>query len=142
MIGVVIAVLAGVLLWLLLAPSNRERERMAESRLDEDTIAAEQGATNALEQTQVVDVDNSRVLEQCRDAGLVQEHVDELTLLGEVRVNRLYDHQLSEVVVAHLAREEHLGHSAHGDSCDQLVLAELLPGLLGPGRASPLKWNL
>ena len=42
MISVVIAVLAGVLLWLLLAPPNRERERMAESRLDEETIAAEQ----------------------------------------------------------------------------------------------------
>ncbi len=42
MIGVVIAVLAGVLLWLLLAPPNRERERMAESRLDEETISAEQ----------------------------------------------------------------------------------------------------
>ena len=42
MIGVVIAVLAGVLLWLLVAPPNRERERVAESRLDEETIAAEQ----------------------------------------------------------------------------------------------------
>lgn len=42
MIGVVIAVLAGVLLWLLVAPLNRERERVAESRLDEETIAAEQ----------------------------------------------------------------------------------------------------
>ncbi len=42
MIGVVIAVLAGVLLWLLLAPPNRERERMAESRLEEETISAEQ----------------------------------------------------------------------------------------------------
>ena len=48
MIGVVIAVLAGVLLWLLLAPPStgrgrgRGRGRMAESRLDEETVAAEQ----------------------------------------------------------------------------------------------------
>ncbi len=56
MIGVVIAVLAGVLLWLLLAPPStgrgpgrgrgqgqgRGRGRLAESRLDEETIAAEQ----------------------------------------------------------------------------------------------------
>ncbi len=52
MIGVVIAVLVGVLLWLLLAPASRGRVRgrgrgrgrgrMAESRLDEETVAAEQ----------------------------------------------------------------------------------------------------
>ncbi len=44
MIGVVSAVLAGVLLWLLLAPpsTGRGRGRMAESRLDEETVAAEQ----------------------------------------------------------------------------------------------------
>ncbi len=46
MIGVVIAVLAGVLLWLLLAPPSRGRGRgrgrMAESRLDEETVASEQ----------------------------------------------------------------------------------------------------
>ncbi len=40
MIGVVIAVLAGVLLWLLLAPPSRGR--LAEPTLDEDTVAAEQ----------------------------------------------------------------------------------------------------
>ncbi len=40
----VIAVLAGVLFWLLLAPPSRGRGRgpTAESRLDEETIAAEQ----------------------------------------------------------------------------------------------------
>ena len=58
MIGVVIAVLAGVLLWLLLAPPSRGRGRgrgqergrgqgrgrgrMAESHQDEETVAAEQ----------------------------------------------------------------------------------------------------
>ena len=48
MIGVVIAVLAGVLLWLLLAPPStgrgwgRGRGRMAESHLNEETVAAEQ----------------------------------------------------------------------------------------------------
>lgn len=48
MIGVVIAVLAGVLLWLLVAPPSKGRGQgrgrgpTAEPRLDEETIAAEQ----------------------------------------------------------------------------------------------------
>ena len=46
MIGVVIAVLAGVLLWLLVAPPSKGREQgrgpPTESRLDEETVAAEQ----------------------------------------------------------------------------------------------------
>ncbi len=42
MIGVVIAVLAGVLLFLLLAPPSRARRRTAVSRLDEETIASEE----------------------------------------------------------------------------------------------------
>ena len=40
MIGVVIAVLAWVLLWLLLAPPSKGH--LAEPRLDEETVAAEQ----------------------------------------------------------------------------------------------------
>ena len=40
MIGVVIAVLAGVLLWLLLAPASKGR--LEKPHLDEETIAAEQ----------------------------------------------------------------------------------------------------
>ena len=42
MIGVVIAVLAGVLLFLLLAPPSSARRRTVESRLDEETVASEQ----------------------------------------------------------------------------------------------------
>ncbi len=40
MISVVIAVLAGVLLWLLLAPAGKRR--LADPHLDEETVAAEQ----------------------------------------------------------------------------------------------------
>ncbi len=40
MVGVVIAVLAGVLLWLLWAPARRRR--VADTHVDADTIAAEQ----------------------------------------------------------------------------------------------------
>ena len=42
MIGVVIAVLAGVLLFLLLAPPSSARRRTVESRLGEETVASEQ----------------------------------------------------------------------------------------------------
>ncbi len=42
MIGVVIAVLAGVLLWLLVAPPSKGRGPTTEARLDEETVAAEQ----------------------------------------------------------------------------------------------------
>jgi len=41
-IGVVIAVLAGVLLFLLLAPPSSALRRTVESRLDEETVASEQ----------------------------------------------------------------------------------------------------
>lgn len=39
MVGVVIAVLAGILLWLVMAPTGRRR--VADSHLDDDTVAAE-----------------------------------------------------------------------------------------------------
>lgn len=40
MVGVVIAALAGILLWLVMAPTGRRR--VADSHLDDDTVAAEQ----------------------------------------------------------------------------------------------------
>lgn len=39
MVGVVIAALAGILLWLVMAPTGRRR--VADSHLDDETVAAE-----------------------------------------------------------------------------------------------------
>ena len=52
----VIAVLAGVLLWLLMAPAGRRR--VADSHLDDDTIAAEHEARDLNALTTPEDADD------------------------------------------------------------------------------------
>jgi len=86
----------------------------------------------AADLTQVVDLRDVRVVEVGRDAGLVQEHLDELGVVRQVREDPL-DHQVPlEALDARLPRQPHLGHPARGELLQQHVFPEgLLQGERG-----------
>ena len=59
-----------------------------------------------------------------RDAGLVEQHGDEVRVLGQVRQQPLDDDQLLEAAGAGLARDEQLSHAARRQLAQERVLAE------------------
>ena len=60
-------------------------------------------------------------LTQRRDARLVEQHVDEVLLRGEVLVDELHHDELLETGRTALQGELHLGHPTLADPGDQLV---------------------
>ena len=74
---------------------------------------------------EVVDADDVRVLEADRDLRLVDEHVDEVVVLDEVREDALDGDQALEPLGAEGLRLEHLGHAAHPDALEEEVFSEL-----------------
>ncbi len=79
----------------------------------------------ALLLAQAEDLDDVRVVQHGRDAGLVQELLHEVRIIGQVLVDPLEHHVLGEAAEADLPGEEHLPHAAPGDLSDDLV-ADLL----------------
>ena len=86
---------------------------------------------------EVEDLRDVRVVQPRRDPGLVQEHLHELLVLGEVRQDPLHHQLLLEALEADLARQMDLGHPAHGELPDQLVLTEVFGGQGSEGAQSP-----
>ncbi len=68
----------------------------------------------AVVDAEVVDVDDVRMVELRRQARLVEEHVDEIGLRGEVRQNTFHREALLEAARTGPPRQEHLGHPADG----------------------------
>ena len=69
-----------------------------------------------LDLTEVIDLDDARVVELRGDARLVEEHRDELWIFCQVLVDALDRHLLGEPADLTLALgEEHLGHASLGD---------------------------
>ena len=69
-----------------------------------------------------------RVREVRADARLVEEHPDELLLLGQVRENALDGDELLEALESRALGAEHLGHTAGGDALENLVTLGRLGG--------------
>ena len=65
-----------------------------------------------------------RVVDARGEARLVEEHLDELGLLREVRVQPLDRDEALEAGDAREAREEHRRHAAAGELGDELVAVE------------------
>ena len=78
---------------------------------------------------ELVDLADVRVMNDRRDARLVEEHPLELGLLGEVREDRLDRDGLREAALAVLARRPHARHAALRDGDEQLVATEARPRL-------------
>ena len=74
---------------------------------------------------QIVNLDDVAVRERRVDARLGQQHLDEPLVLREVREDPLDGDELLESFRADDAALEYLGHAAHGDQLEELVLAEL-----------------
>jgi hypothetical protein len=74
---------------------------------------------------QVEDLDNVRVVEGRGDAGLVEEHLDELVIVGVDGEDALDDELFAEALHPLLARQEDLRHAARGEPPDEAILSKL-----------------
>ena len=70
------------------------------------------------------DVGDVGVLEQGRDAGLVEEHLDEFARVRQVRQDALDHHRRLESGQLSVRGQVHLGHATDGNSFDDVVTAE------------------
>ena len=77
---------------------------------------------------EVVDLDDVAVRERRVDARLGEQHLDEALVLREVGQDALDGDELLEAFGGDDAAFEDLGHAAHGDQLEELVLAELHAG--------------
>ena len=73
---------------------------------------------------EIEDRDDVRMVELRGEAGLVEEHVDELLVAGEMRKNPLEADLLLEPRCSSLPREIDLRHSTGGDELHELVRPE------------------
>jgi hypothetical protein len=73
---------------------------------------------------EIEDLRDVRVVDARGDAGLVEEHVDELVVLDEVRVDALDRDPLLEAAGPVHAREVHARHAADADLVDDAVATE------------------
>jgi len=72
----------------------------------------------------VVDLDDVRVSQRGRQARLVEEHLHEALVLGQVRQDALDHHELLEAADALLGGQQHLGHASHRHAPGQSVTCE------------------
>ena len=79
---------------------------------------------------QIVDLDDVAVRERRVDARLGQQHLDEALVLREIGQDAFDRDELLETFGGDDAAFEDLGHAAHGDLLQELVLAELHEGRL------------
>ena len=115
-------------------PGSRARGEEQTERGPVDVLHGDEVA--ALGLAEVEDLHQVRVVELRRELRLVEEHLDELRVLRQVREDALDDQQLLEAHRPVGLGEEHLGHAAGGELAEQLVLpqshrAEALPHLAG-----------
>jgi hypothetical protein len=105
------------------AVAHQHRERRAHDELHHDV---ERAVVGPPEVERLHDVGARDVH---REPGLVEEHVDELTVLDHVRQHPLHGHELLEPCLAAQPRREHLGHAARGDTEQRFVAPEMGQGL-------------
>ena len=92
--------------------------------LEDDEVLA------VLGDPEIVDLDDVAVRERRVDARLGQQHLDEALVLREVGEDALDRDELLEAFGRDDTAFEDLGHAAHGDLLEELVLAELHEGRL------------
>ena len=95
------------------------RQRVALDVLHHEVVAAVAGAD-------LEDGDDVRMVDRRREARLVEEHLDELLLAREVRVQALDGDEALEAADAEDAAQENGGHAAGRELGDELVAVEPL----------------
>ena len=83
---------------------------------------------------QLEDLDDVRMGELGGEAGLVEEHLHELVVVGEVREDALDDDELLEALDAMLLGEPDLRHPAGREALEQTILSQALAHDCPPGR--------
>jgi hypothetical protein len=77
------------------------------------------------------------ILDARRQTRLVEEHVDERRILGEVRVDDLDRHGLGEARCARATAQVERGHAASAQRREHLVLADSRPRVEHHGHVCP-----
>src|SRR5262249_26751245 len=100
-------------------PAFTTRAQDREQRLTFEILHRDEVATVCL--AEIVNVDDVRMLDECGDARLVEQHVDERFLAREAVMNKLDDDEFFESCGSALKCELHFGHAAWPDTSDELV---------------------
>jgi hypothetical protein len=123
----------------------RDRHRLAlRARAIEDRAhvtsvdVLERDVIAVVDDTEVEDLSDVRVVQLDRDLRLVDEHADELLVLRDVGQDPLDRDQPLEALHAVGLGAKHFGHAANIDSLEQVVLAEGYGLLHGPSRGAAL----
>ena len=77
---------------------------------------------------QLLDVHHVRMLNARREQRLVEEHLPELLVAGQLRVHQLDGYRSREARCADAAGKKQRGHAARAQVRNQLVVTDLLPG--------------
>ena len=104
--------------------SSRVDERAAELREVHPVDQLHRHVWNVVVLTEIEDLDDVRVIEERRDARLLQEHGAHPVVLSELRRDALQDAGLHEVLGTDLLGQVHLGHPALADELGEQVPAE------------------
>ena len=84
---------------------------------------------------ELVDAGDALVAQDAGDLGLVDAHLDEVVVLGEVRQDALDRDQVRGAIGVERLRSIDLGHATERDAIQQMVTAELLSPSHRQGRA-------
>jgi hypothetical protein len=72
-----------------------------------------------------MELDDVWMLELHPDASLVEEHLNEVVVLLEVRKNPLHHHEAVVAISVGVPREQNLGHSTEREAPEDVVAGEL-----------------
>src|SRR5262249_935280 len=78
----------------------------------------------AVRDTDVVHLSNVRMRERRDQSSLIEKHLNEVVIRGELRQDPLERHDLLEALNPRRAREIQLRHSTDGEAPEQAVLAK------------------
>ena len=79
----------------------------------------------ALVRSKLVELNDVRVLELHPDARLVEEHLNEVVVVLEVRKNPLHHHEPVVAIGAGVPRQKNLGHSAEREAPEDIIASKL-----------------
>ena len=74
--------------------------------------------------SEVIDLNDVRMGKLDTQLGLIDEHLYEVFVAGELTQDSLYDHNLFKAGVAEALGTKDLGHTAYSDLVEQEVLAK------------------
>src|SRR5450755_3362223 len=96
----------------------------------------ERDVVRAVDNSEIEDLRDVRVVQLNRELRLLDEHADELFVLRDVRQDAFDRNEPFEAFDTECLRAEHLGHTADVDPLEQIILSERCRLLHGGGSRS------